>query len=169
MNKILKLVVAVGSIIGIFTLGNVVAGAETSSSSSTEKVEIIEVVKNYISTDSKGNHKFDIKQAKKDQVEDAVLEIGYVVNSFGNSETSVKERALLIYGNYCGLGNNGTDIQPTDDLDEACMHHDSCYIHGGDNTECNAAFRKRLRVVMDNTPVLSYKYAVAAGAYLVFG
>ena len=33
--------------------------------------------------------------------------------------------ALLIYGNYCGPGNNAP-LPPIDALDAACAHHDAC-------------------------------------------
>lgn len=32
---------------------------------------------------------------------------------------------MLVYGNYCGLGNNAP-LPPIDVLDEACARHDDC-------------------------------------------
>ncbi|GJE62186.1 hypothetical protein [Methylobacterium trifolii] len=32
---------------------------------------------------------------------------------------------MLVYGNYCGLGNNAP-LQPIDVLDAACARHDEC-------------------------------------------
>lgn len=37
----------------------------------------------------------------------------------------IDKGALLIHGNYCGLGNRA-GRPPIDALDAACMHHDAC-------------------------------------------
>lgn len=37
----------------------------------------------------------------------------------------IDKGALLIHGNYCGLGNR-PGRPPIDALDAACMHHDAC-------------------------------------------
>ena len=39
---------------------------------------------------------------------------------------AVAPPALLFHGNYCGPGNRGPNVPPTDALDAACMHHDAC-------------------------------------------
>ncbi|MET0258172.1 MAG: hypothetical protein ABW179_06280 [Methylobacterium sp.] len=37
----------------------------------------------------------------------------------------------LFHGNYCGAGQRGEGLPPTDDLDAACMRHDACYDAAG--------------------------------------
>src|ERR1700712_3745736 len=37
----------------------------------------------------------------------------------------------LFHGNYCGAGQRGSDLPPTDDLDAACQRHDACYDTAG--------------------------------------
>ncbi|MEN3226488.1 hypothetical protein PUR21_02185 [Methylorubrum rhodesianum] len=37
----------------------------------------------------------------------------------------VQQPAILIHGNYCGLGNNAP-LPPIDALDVACARHDTC-------------------------------------------
>ncbi|GJE54046.1 hypothetical protein EKPJFOCH_0518 [Methylobacterium thuringiense] len=37
----------------------------------------------------------------------------------------------LFHGNYCGAGQRGEGLPPTDDLDAACMRHDACYDTAG--------------------------------------
>ena len=135
-----------------------------------ENEDVIDIVESYTYLDDEGNKRFNIEGAQADGVEDYIIEIGYIIESFDSSTQNVYARAtFLIYGNYCGYGNSGKGKMPTDDLDTACMYHDYCYVHGGNNTQCNKNFRARLKAIMNNTSKLSYKYAVAAGAYVVFG
>ncbi|MBO0432047.1 phospholipase A2 family protein [Enterococcus sp. DIV0660C] len=153
----------------IFTIGGITATAEVNEKLTPENEDIISVVEQYTYVDNEGNKYFDIESAELDGVEDYIIEIGYVIESFDSTERSISARAtFLIYGNYCGYGNAGKGNTPTDDLDTACMYHDYCYIHGGNNTTCNKNFRARLKAIMNSTNKLSYKYAVAAGAYVVF-
>ncbi|MGT2489355.1 hypothetical protein ACU4GA_32515 [Methylobacterium oryzae CBMB20] len=37
----------------------------------------------------------------------------------------------LFHGNYCGKGQRGEGLPPTDALDAACMRHDACYVAAG--------------------------------------
>ncbi|MBE7219387.1 MAG: hypothetical protein INR64_13010 [Caulobacteraceae bacterium] len=54
----------------------------------------------------------------------------------------------VFHGNYCGLGDKGPGLPPTDALDEACMHHDACTPSGGvPSCACNAAFRRETHAV----------------------
>lgn len=54
----------------------------------------------------------------------------------------------VFHGNYCGLGNNGPGLPPTDALDEACMHHDACTPTGHlPSCACNATFRRESHAV----------------------
>ncbi|MBM6410852.1 phospholipase [Lacticaseibacillus paracasei] len=74
---------------------------------------------------------------------------------------------LLVYGNYCGKGNNGK--APIDYLDGACQAHDTCYAWGGNNEKCNQEFRQRLLTIMQKTSLFDYKHIVAVAAYKLFG
>ena len=54
----------------------------------------------------------------------------------------------VFHGNYCGVGDNGPGLPPTDALDNACMHHDACTPGGGiPSCECNATFRRETHAV----------------------
>lgn len=49
---------------------------------------------------------------------------------------------MLIYGNYCGPGNNAP-LPPIDALDAACARHDACTPDGGLPTEaCNLRLQR---------------------------
>lgn len=48
----------------------------------------------------------------------------------GSIEGAVTGRELY-HGNYCGYGNRGEGLPPTDALDAACMRHDACYDRAG--------------------------------------
>ena len=56
--------------------------------------------------------------------------------------------ALLFHGNYCGPGNRGPSMPPTDALDRACMHHDAC-TPGSElpRCACNARLRYEASLV----------------------
>ena len=54
----------------------------------------------------------------------------------------------VFHGNYCGLGNNGPGLPPTDALDAACMHHDACTPTGRvPSCACNARFLRESHAV----------------------
>ncbi|MCW6510431.1 hypothetical protein [Lichenifustis flavocetrariae] len=54
----------------------------------------------------------------------------------------------VFHGNYCGIGDNGPGLPPTDALDAACMHHDACTPSGGLPTcGCNARFQREIHQV----------------------
>ena len=56
--------------------------------------------------------------------------------------------AGVFHGNYCGVGDNGPGLPPTDPLDSACMHHDACTPAGGfPSCACNARFMSEVRAV----------------------
>ena len=46
-------------------------------------------------------------------------------NPVAGAPAPIDKGALLIHGNYCGLGNRA-GRPPIDALDAACMHHDAC-------------------------------------------
>ena len=49
--------------------------------------------------------------------------------------------AMLIHGNYCGLGNNAP-LPPIDALDAACARHDACTPNNGlPSRACNLRFQ----------------------------
>ena len=54
----------------------------------------------------------------------------------------------LYHGNYCGTGNRGEGLEPTDALDAACMHHDACYDAAGYRScACDAGLRREAAAV----------------------
>ena len=54
----------------------------------------------------------------------------------------------VFHGNYCGIGNNGPGLPPTDALDKACMHHDACTPTGKlPSCACNARFLRETHAV----------------------
>ncbi len=57
----------------------------------------------------------------------------------------------LFHGNYCGKGQRGEGLPPTDDLDAACMRHDVCYDAAGySSCACDATLRREASVVSDS-------------------
>ena len=54
---------------------------------------------------------------------------------------------MLIYGNYCGPGNNAP-LPPIDALDAACARHDSCTPQGGLPSEaCNLRLQREAALI----------------------
>ncbi|WP_197514192.1 hypothetical protein [Methylobacterium platani] len=57
----------------------------------------------------------------------------------------------LFHGNYCGKGQRGEGLPPTDDLDAACMRHDACYDTAGySSCACDATLRREASQVSDS-------------------
>ncbi len=48
----------------------------------------------------------------------------------------------LYHGNFCGHGNRGDDLAPTDELDAACKRHDVCFDETNRSCSCNTALRR---------------------------
>ncbi|GJE70258.1 hypothetical protein [Methylorubrum podarium] len=60
----------------------------------------------------------------------------------------------LFHGNYCGKGQRADGAPPTDELDAACMRHDSCYDTSGyKSCACDAALKREASVVADSPRV----------------
>ncbi|MGU3282499.1 phospholipase A2 family protein [Methylobacterium mesophilicum] len=58
----------------------------------------------------------------------------------------------LFHGNYCGKGQRGEGLPPTDALDAACMRHDACYDNAGHHScACDATLKREASVVADAT------------------
>lgn len=58
----------------------------------------------------------------------------------------------LFYGNYCGKGQRGEGLPPTDGLDAACMRHNACYDTAGYHScACDAALKREATVVADGS------------------
>jgi hypothetical protein len=56
----------------------------------------------------------------------------------------------LFHGNYCGKGQRGEGLPPTDALDAACMRHDACYDTAGyASCACDAILRREASAVAD--------------------
>ncbi len=54
----------------------------------------------------------------------------------------------VIHGIYCGLGDKGPGLPPTDALDRACLHHDACTHPGREQScACNARFVREAHAV----------------------
>ena len=127
--------------------------------------------------DVDGITSFDYDAAMNDNIDPVVLKIGAEINKWARSlKNDGLEKGmlflmarfnLLVYGNYCGKGNNGK--APIDDLDGACQAHDTCYAWGGNNEKCNQEFRQRLLTIMQETSLFDYKHIVAVTAYKLFG
>lgn len=61
----------------------------------------------------------------------------------------------LYHGNYCGVGQRGEGLAPTDSLDAACQRHDACYDAAGFRScACDAAL-KREAAIVSQTPTVS--------------
>lgn len=57
----------------------------------------------------------------------------------------------LFHGNYCGKGQRGEGLPPTDDLDAACMRHDACYDTAGySSCACDATLKREATLVSDS-------------------
>lgn len=57
----------------------------------------------------------------------------------------------LFHGNYCGKGQRGEGLAPTDDLDAACMHHDACYEAAGySSCACDATLKREASAVSES-------------------
>ncbi|HAQ6439601.1 TPA: hypothetical protein IX478_001816 [Enterococcus faecium] len=142
--------------------------------------QILNIMNEYIYINENGIREFDLNRAIDNNLPDEILEIGNTMNNIvleaekekknDNLTVRIVKRAtFLVYGNYCGYGNKGKGKMPIDDLDTACMYHDYCYVHGGNNTDCNRKFADRLRAVIKSAKKFSYKYNVAVGALAIFG
>ncbi len=56
------------------------------------------------------------------------------------------------HGNYCGKGQRGEGLPPTDELDAACMHHDACYDTAGYHScACDTALKREASAVADGS------------------
>nr|WP_128560557.1 hypothetical protein [Methylobacterium crusticola] len=64
--------------------------------------------------------------------------------------SGIPRDALVFHGNYCGPGNRGPGLPPTDALDAACMHHDACTPPAGQGLpacSCNARLQREADAV----------------------
>ena len=60
----------------------------------------------------------------------------------------------LFHGNYCGAGQRGSDLPPTDDLDAACQRHDACYDTAGYRScACDGALKREAAAVSERASV----------------
>ncbi len=57
----------------------------------------------------------------------------------------------LFHGNYCGKGQRGEGLPPTDDLDAACMRHDACYDAAGySSCTCDVTLKREAAALSDS-------------------
>lgn len=60
----------------------------------------------------------------------------------------------LFHGNYCGSGQRGADLPPTDALDAACQRHDACYDMAGHRScACDKKLRREATAVSERPDV----------------
>ena len=60
----------------------------------------------------------------------------------------------LFHGNYCGAGQQGEGLAPTDALDAACQRHDACYDAAGYRScACDAALKREAALVSEQPSV----------------
>lgn len=65
--------------------------------------------------------------------------------------------SLIIYGNFCGPGQNGANPSPIDALDTACMHHDACVPDEGlPSCSCHARLHQEAHQVAMTPRVSDY-------------
>lgn len=68
--------------------------------------------------------------------------------------TNVITGKTLFHGNYCGAGQRGTELLPTDALDAACQRHDACYDTAGHRScACDKALRREATAVSERPDV----------------
>lgn len=61
----------------------------------------------------------------------------------------------LYHGNYCGTGQRGDGLAPTDALDAACQRHDACYDAAGYRScGCDVTLKREVAIV-SQTPTVS--------------
>lgn len=82
------------------------------------------------------------------------------LNPSGRAETPIPPKGdvarvlagrELFHGNYCGKGQRGEGLPPTDDLDAACMRHDACYDTAGySSCACDATLKQEASVISDS-------------------
>lgn len=85
---------------------------------------------------------FDIDKAIGNGESEEVIKIGKLFNEFsddmnkeGDNMATLRAASIPIWGNWCGPGYGSG--RPIDLLDEGCRQHDNCYVHGGNNCNCN--------------------------------
>lgn len=175
MTRMKSLLVLI--IFSIILINSSVVMAEESIEVNETDPVILEVEK-YIFIDKNGTKKVDVDMAIEDGASKEAIEVGNVFNEISKSyqdgdlteddvENIISPSANLgsigRYGNYCGLGNNGWDKYPIDDLDAACQNHDRCYVHGGNNNTCNRRFCSALdNIINYSTGAFKITYARAA-------
>lgn len=60
----------------------------------------------------------------------------------------------LYHGNYCGVGQRGEGLAPTDALDAACQRHDSCYAAAGYRScACDKTLKLEAAIVSERPTV----------------
>jgi hypothetical protein len=80
------------------------------------------------------------------QAEEASLPRGDLSNVLTGKE--------LFHGNYCGAGQRGEGLPPTDALDAACMHHDACYDTAGYRAcSCDQTLKREAGLVAEKPSV----------------
>ncbi|MGT2753474.1 phospholipase A2 family protein [Streptococcus ovis] len=162
----------------LFTLisySTVIQANELDSELPVEFQEIFLELDRVTEYDEGGNVYINLKEAHNQGLSQETLVVGDAITDLSmtvkTEGTGVAFRRVFFgfYGNYCGKGNKGWNIPPKDDLDYACMRHDMCFTGSfSKNDSCNREFLKRLLPIIQTTPALSSKGAVAIAAYRLF-
>lgn len=82
----------------------------------------------------------------------------------GGSATEAIAGRDLYHGNYCGHGQRGAELAPTDELDAVCKRHDDCFDAAGRRScACNTVLRREALAVA-NTARLSRELRARAAS-----
>lgn len=115
-------------------------------------VEDERILSEYVITKENNVPYFDVDKAIRNGESKDIIESGKLFNEFSDamsddnySEATLRSMTIPIWGNWCGPGYGSG--APIDLLDEGCMQHDNCYVHGGNNCKCN---KKLINYVNDN-------------------
>lgn len=134
-----------------------------------ESAENDRIIHEYIILDNEGNLYFDVEKARRSDESNRIIEMGEMFNSFSYDMSHHEENAIQtlrgmpIWGNWCGPGY-GSGV-PIDLLDEGCMRHDNCYVHGGNNCECN---KKLIKYIEDNKSRMTTGQAAMADVIALY-
>ena len=106
----------------------------------------------------------------KPDVNNPAKQAGAVLKDVTKGDVKALRRGpLLVHGNFCGIGNR-PGAEPTDALDEACMHHDACTTEGKmPSCACNDRLREEAMAISQDprTPPKIQALATTMAASMV--
>lgn len=158
-------------------LGIGVLGKSAYAEESTDALLDMDYLQQYVIKSDDGLI-FDIDQAKQNQENATVIEVGESFNQFAKLDDNTTEgkkrvvRAISIpvYGNYCGPGTNfNTAGNPIDQLDKYCMYHDLCYgANGWGNKQCDIQLVTNLTTGLRNGTIKGARAVAVANAAILY-